>query len=270
MRARAAFLFLPAFFAACGAFDAETPGGSSADAGVPEGGALSTTESGATDASDAGHISAPGDAGGFCQGVVFCDDFERIDPQGDWTDFDPHGDTVVLPVAVDAPHGTQNLQIFVAPKSDPEAWSHTRFFRPVTPGASRVVDVKFHFRAPALPEVHHANLATLSIAATPPLVFVLIVNKDNVIASVSYDNTSYADQGSRPRRVNQWDTAHFVLDLDKSTVSADLEDGPIVTTAPVTPGKDRASTVGVEFGPAFSDFTTSYSLDFDALEVRSP
>ena len=263
MRGRLAIVVVSSAFAACSAFDAADPVAGPSDAGVAESG-------GPRDASDAGQVPASSDASDFCKDAAFCDDFERDAPQGEWPHYEANGDAVSLPVGADAPHGRQYARIFVTPKTSPPYWPHARFFRPVTPGASRVVEATFRFRAPALLASHHANLTSFTINATPPLAFVLTVQKDEVVAFVSYDNDSYTDVGRRARRVDQWDTAHVVLDLDKSIVSAELEDGAVVTSRAVTPGKDLAPTVTYELGPGYSDFETSYTLDFDALEVRTP
>jgi hypothetical protein len=241
------------------------------DAGAPESG-QAATDSGVTDAKDEheNHRPQTGDAAAFCQQAVFCDDFERQDPQGQWPEFDAHGDTVILPIDPGAPHGTQYLSVIVNPKAlGPESWAHARFFRGTTLGTSGLIDMTFRFRAPALPDGHHVNLTSLSIPSDPPLIAVLYVNKDSLVVATSPNGAQYFEKGSRGRRVGQWDTTRVVLDVDRSLLSVAVEDGSVVEEVTVDHGPSNG-TAGVELGPAYSDFTTSYTIDFDALEVRAP
>jgi hypothetical protein len=277
VRAPRVAIVVPAFFAACAAFDAGSETGSPSPAPIAEAGALDRVQpstdggGGVKDASaEHDHLPEVGDAAAFCQKAVFCDDFERQAPQGDWPEFDAHGDTVVLPIDPAAPHGTQYLEVIVNPKTaTAENWAHTRFFRGIPLGTSRLIDMTFRFYAPALPDGPHANLTALSIPADPPLFAVVYVNKNSVVVVASSDGTQYFEKGSRLRKKDAWDTVRVVLDVDRSLLSVAIEDGSIVEEINVDHGPSNG-TVGVELGPSYSDFTTSYTIGFDALEVRAP
>ncbi len=260
MRARLAFLLA---CAACSSFGAEhdTPdGGMSGDGGM-------SVDSGPSDGG--GAVST--DAGVPCAAGAFCDDFERLDPQGKWDSLSTYGDTVTLPVELNTPSGQQFVRFLVSPKlAVPDATVHGRLNHGFVLGATNTIDMTFHFRAPKFPDSVHANLVTISVKGTPAFFLVIYATKDQVAVATSSDNANYPPPiGTKSRQVGVWDTVHTLIDLNAKKLSVTLESGEIVGSYSI-PIDAPEGHAGVDLGPTYSDIQSAYALDFDAFELRTP